>query len=478
MTHTTRPQRQGLLATELGSFIRLRWAAGLVALGAALLSDQARFAWFSGSGRRTAAAVGVAILLYNAVLWLVLRHVVRRRAPRGALLALAGAQMLLDLTCLTVFTVLTGGISSPVRGFFIFHMVFASLLLPRLLAYGSAGLALLLMTAGLWVTGQWPGKAYETSNLLAWVAMLLVTVWLANGITRRLRRQRRRLSRQNRRIHQMSGALRRQQQALIQHEKMAVAGRMAAGVAHEIANPLASMDGLLQLIARRPDRPRPDAIATLREQVARISQIVRRMNAFAHPGDGQWQVMALAETADRALEVVRFDPRLKRIQVDCAFGDDVPPVRMLPESIQQVVINLIINAVDAMENVGQPRLGLRVYRSNGWCALEVSDNGHGITEENRKRLFEPFFTTKPVGKGTGLGLSITYSLVQAHGGRLDVESTPGKGTRFTVRLPVTSDVPSATGGAATPSPATAASPPAAHPAPAAASPPPAAPLSF
>jgi signal transduction histidine kinase len=235
----------------------------------------------------------------------------------------------------------------------------------------------------------------------------------------------------------MSDKLRRQQQALIQHEKMAVAGRMAAGVAHEIANPLASMDGLLQLIERRPDKPRPEAIATLREQVARISQIVRRMTAFAHPGDGEWQVRGLAEVAERALEVLRFDPRLKRVHVECQFDPDAPPVRILPEAIQQVIINLVVNAVDAMEQSAQPRLGVRTFRSGDWCAVEISDNGHGIPEEHRKRLFEPFFTTKPVGKGTGLGLSITYSLVQAHGGDLDLDSVVGEGARFTVRLPVT-----------------------------------------
>ena len=240
-----------------------------------LLSDGGRFAGSNPGGATWPRRWGPRSCCTTAAIWLVLRHVVRRGATRAALLALACTQMLLDLTCLTVLTVLSGGISSPVRGFFIFHMVFASLLLPRLLAYGGARPALLLMTAGLWVTGQWPGRAYESANLLAWVAMLMVTVWLANGITRRLRKQRRASSKQNRRIHQMSDELRRQQQALIQHEKMAVAGRMAAGVAHEIANPLASMDGLLQLIERRPDRPRPEAIATLREQVARISQIVR-----------------------------------------------------------------------------------------------------------------------------------------------------------------------------------------------------------
>ena len=112
---------------------------------------------------------------------------------------------------------------------------------------------------------------------------------------------------------------------------------------------------------------------------------------------------------------------------------------MLPEAVQQVIINLVVNAVDAMEQSAQPRLGVRTFRSGDWCAIEISDNGHGIPEEHRKRLFEPFFTTKPVGKGTGLGLSITYSLVQAHGGELDVDSVSGEGSRFTVRLPATTD---------------------------------------
>ena len=276
---------------------------GPAALLAALLSDGGRFAWFGTGGRGTAAAVGAAILLYNAALFLVLRAVVRRGATRTALLTLACTQMLLDLACLTVLTVLSGGIGSPVRR--ILHLPHGvreppPAQAPRLRECGPGASADDRRTVG---DGAMAGPGVKSPNLLAWVAMLMVTVWLANGITRRLRKQRRRLVRQNRRIHQMSGTLRRQQQALIQHEKMAVAGRIAAGIAHEIANPLASMDGLLQLIERRPDKP-PEAIATLREQVGRINQIVHRMTAFAHPGDGEWQVRGLADAVERALEVV------------------------------------------------------------------------------------------------------------------------------------------------------------------------------
>ena len=424
------------------------------------------------------AAVGVAILVYNAALWRVGRDEgdgrggkskVKVQNAKGkaeeadgvasslfaadrllpahfSLIAQAWAQLLLDLGCLTLLTLLTGGVHSPLLGFYVFHMVFASLLLPRQMAYAGASMAMLMLAAALWSSGNWPVMRRESALLLGWAVTLLATVWLANGMTRGLRRQRRRLLRQNRRIRAMSRKLRQQQQAMIQQEKMAASGRMAAGVAHEIANPLASIDGLLQLMERRPDRPRPEAVTTLREQVTRINQIVRRMTEFAHPGDGQWQVMPLNDLVNKSLEVIRFDPRLNRVTVERQLAEAMPPVNVQADAVQQVIINLTINALDAMEQVAAPKLVFRTGVAGGQCFFEVEDNGHGISPENRRRIFEPFFTTKPVGKGTGLGLSISYSLVRNQGGEIRVESKEGQGTRFTVRLPAASNAP-------TPSPA-------------------------
>jgi signal transduction histidine kinase len=234
----------------------------------------------------------------------------------------------------------------------------------------------------------------------------------------------------------MSDELRRHQKAMIQQEKMAVAGRMAAGVAHEIANPLASMDGLLQLMERRPDKLRPEAIKNLREQVMRVSQILRRMTAFAHPGEGEWQIRSINEVVEKALDVIRFDPRCKRVQIDLSLAPGIPPARMLPEAIQQVFINLVVNALDAMENTENPRLSVRTWLDGDTCLVEVVDNGPGIQKEHRGHLFEPFFTTKPVGKGTGLGLSISYNIVETHGGKIEVAPARGQGARFVVRLPI------------------------------------------
>ncbi len=421
------------LLLQLQWFIGLRWlAGGAVLIGAAV--EHRWLHWFHHAGQ--IALVGLAIIAYNTILWAVLRREMAHTGRRSLPLLLAWLQLLLDFGCLTLLSLWTGGVSSPLLGFFIFHMVFASLLLPRKMAYAGAAAAMLMMAEGLWLTGRWPVLPQQAGILLGWVITILATVWLANRMTRSLRQHRRRLIIQNRRIRAMSQKLRDQQEGMIQQEKMAAAGRMAAGVAHEVANPLASMDGLLQLMERRPDKARPDAVGTLREQISRINQIVRRMTEFAHPGDGQWQVISLNDLVDKCLEMLRFDPRLKRVDLQRQFSPDSPRIRIIAESLHQVIINLVINALDAMEAVADPRLVIRTGHDGGHVQVEVIDNGHGIPPAARRRLFEPFFTTKPVGKGTGLGLSISYSLVQKLGGSIQVESREGQGARFTIHLPI------------------------------------------
>ena len=419
------------LALELAWFIRLRWVAGAtVAVSGAL--DRLFLHWHSMSTQ--VLLLGVIILLYNVVLLAVSKA--EAQPPRGYLLRLAIAQELLDLVCLALLTGWTGGLRSPILGFFVFHMVFASLLLPQRLAYGSALAAIALFAASLAWTGQVPGTHAEVLIFIGFIFTLLMTVALTNHITRNLRRQRRRLARQNKRIRGMARRLWLNQRAMVRQEKIVALGQMAAGIAHEVMNPLANMDGLLQLAQHKPERMNADAIAKLREQIARINAIVQQMRLLVHPADGQPQRLPLNDIVTQTIEMVRIDARAKRIGIQADLAPDVGAVLVRPQAIQQVLVNLLLNSLDALEEVQQPKLVIKTSRSDRWYVIDVVDNGIGIKPEHLNHVFEPFFTTKPVGKGTGLGLSISHNLVQRFGGSIDITSQPGIGTTLTIHLPV------------------------------------------
>jgi signal transduction histidine kinase len=434
-----------LLAEFLRWFIRLRWLAASVTVLAAALDWQFVHAYSHGGSK---VAVGAGVMLYNAALWLILRYrsTRRHRRNRSFLLGLAWIQIILDMIALALLALWTGGTQSPLLGLFALHMVFAALLLPQLMAYGSAGMGMIIVFETFSFAHQWPADNSGRLMLLGWAVTLICTVFVASQIARSLRRERRRLLRQTRKLMAMDARLRRQQRAMAQHEKMVALGQMAAGVAHEIANPLASIDSLLQLMLRKPERLKPQSIETLREQTDRIARIVRELTTFARPAsaDAELQTVPINEVVGEALAMLAFDPRMKQVRVQRSFADDTGAARMLPQAIQQVLVNLLRNALDATERTPDPAIFLRTARQEeGWIVIEIADNGPGITPKNLKHLFEPFFTTKPVGKGTGLGLSISYSLIARHGGSISATSKPGEGATFRIKIPATTTAASA-----------------------------------
>jgi signal transduction histidine kinase len=432
MTDTAATRRTSLLASELRWLMRLRWVAGVgVLAGAAVDWTSLGFSDRSGS----AAALGAVILLYNAIFWAAARRFRELHLHQRHLITLASLQIHLDLACLTLLTLWTGGALSPLLGFYIFHMVFASLLQPRARAFWLAGAAIAMLAAGLWLGGQWPADRTPALIALGWACTLVITVALTDRVAYSLYRREQARVRQNQRLRAMSRRLRAQQRAMIQHEKMAAMGQLAAGVAHEINNPLSNMDSVLQLLQRRPGPASPETLAALREQIQRIHGTVRQLTAFAHPGRGRLENVEIGEVVRESLKMLAFDRRLAKVRVDCSIPESAGVARVQPQAIQQVVMNLVINALDATAGVPDPRLQIRAGRSDGECTIQVTDNGCGIPAACLDRVFEPFFTTKPVGQGTGLGLSISSTLVRDHGGRLEVASEPGRGTTFTIRLP-------------------------------------------
>ena len=241
---------------------------------------------------------------------------------------------------------------------------------------------------------------------------------------------------------------------LVTSDRLAAVGQLAAGIAHEINNPLAFVRANLSLLEehwkriREPLRGNGEELSAdqLREilfdadelieesleGVDRAAEIVRGVRNFSHAGSGSREPAALDDLMEQVL--VMASPRLKhRIEIERRYAE-LPPVRCAPQQLKQVFLNLVVNAEQAMAEGGTLRLTTR--HEDGVVEIEVKDTGHGIPEEILDRIFDPFFTTKPVGEGQGLGLGIAHEIVRSHSGSIRVESMPGDGTRFTVRLPV------------------------------------------
>lgn len=226
--------------------------------------------------------------------------------------------------------------------------------------------------------------------------------------------------------------------SLLQTEKMSAVGQLAAGVAHEINNPLAIILGFSQSALKKIKDS--DAlfmpIKSIEREALRCKNLVQNLLVFSRQTDAQMQIFNLNETLADTLSIIEAHARVKSVEIFMELGTP-PPLLGDRNQIQQVIVNLCNNAIDALPNGGKivVRTISRVIKDKREAILEIEDNGSGIPEELRNRIFNPFFTTKEAGKGTGLGLSLVYEIVQKHRGTIDLKSTVGHGTTFSISLP-------------------------------------------
>ena len=222
----------------------------------------------------------------------------------------------------------------------------------------------------------------------------------------------------------------------LQTEKLSAVGQVAAGVAHEINNPLAVILGFSQSLKRRmkPSDEFYSPIESIERESLRCKTLVHNLLAFSRdskPGIADEDPVALMEGA---LSLVETQARVRQIEVQRKFEPALPLIQADRNQIQQVVINLCTNAMDAMPHGGKLTIGLA--KADPYVEIRVTDTGTGIPQDIQSHIFEPFFTTKEVGKGTGLGLSLVHDIVEKHHGQLDFHTELGKGTTFCVRLPI------------------------------------------
>jgi signal transduction histidine kinase len=230
------------------------------------------------------------------------------------------------------------------------------------------------------------------------------------------------------------------EERLIRSARLAAIGEMAAAIAHELNNPLTTVTGFTELIleSMSEDSPEFEDLTLVLKEAQRSRSVVRRLLDFSRQGEIMQVESDVNEVISMALALIHHIAQTSGIEIRVEMWDDLPLISIDRNQIQQVFLNLIHNAIQAMPDGGELLLQtlLENQEDVDWVAVIVKDTGVGISKKDLDKVFEPFFTTKPSGEGTGLGLSVSYSIVSGHGGHIDVESKKGKGSTFTVWLPV------------------------------------------
>jgi PAS domain S-box-containing protein len=227
---------------------------------------------------------------------------------------------------------------------------------------------------------------------------------------------------------------------LIHSQKMESIGTLAAGIAHEVGNPLASISALVQVAQRSTKEPLViEKLSLVKNQITRISKIIRDLVDFSRPSNYELQYTDINKVLIEAIEITKVGTKAKDITFEYQLNEMLPHLPLIADQIQQVFLNILLNAVDAIsekKNKNKEMITIKSYIENDHVVITFTDTGPGISDENINKIFEPFFTTKKEGKGTGLGLWVSYGIVKSFQGEIKVSSKIGEGTTFTIRLPI------------------------------------------
>lgn len=241
-------------------------------------------------------------------------------------------------------------------------------------------------------------------------------------------------------FNEMSKKLKEGQKLLVQAAKMSTMGQMAAGIVHEIGQPLSAIFGFTDLLQSEDlSEDQKKYLDTTRAELERLRHILEKFGSFSRSADYTMEPVSLNRVLDETIKLVEHQFHMKRIHWEFEKADDLPLVMGDLNSLKQVFLNLVINAMDAMESMGEghePHLKIKTRVHHDTVTVTMEDNGRGIAEETQKKIFEPFFTTKSTGRGSGLGLAITDSILHRHNAKIELDSEINRGTCFNITFPI------------------------------------------
>ncbi|MBK6915125.1 MAG: PAS domain-containing protein [Ignavibacteriales bacterium] len=228
---------------------------------------------------------------------------------------------------------------------------------------------------------------------------------------------------------------------LIHTQKMESIGTLAAGIAHEVGNPLASISALVQVAQRSTNDPFiSEKLGLVKSQVTRISKIIRDLVDFSRPSNYELLMTDINENIKEAVEITKVGTKAKNIDFVIELTENIPSLPLIADQIQQVFVNILLNAVDAIQekkdDTSRNKIVVKSFIEDESVIINFTDTGPGIPEANYTKVFEPFFTTKKQGKGTGLGLWVSYGIVKSFQGDIKIKSVPGSSTSFIINLPI------------------------------------------
>jgi two-component system, NtrC family, sensor kinase len=339
------------------------------------------------------------------------------------------------------------GLESLFRFYYFLSLLVCAIRYPPRITYATfalhaASFTFLAISQGL-------NEPEAVKSLLLMITFMGWVTWASTALVTLLKAASNRLSELNdelrrnqelleERIEHRTRELRESQALLVQQEKQAAFGLLAAGIAHEVGNPLAAISSLVQMMNRRElDNYMHERLGMVDDQLRRIQRTLRELVDFSRPASKDITGCDIHEIVQSALNVAKYYKRKKGKQIVTEFTENLPRVEVVRDQMLQVFLNLVLNALDATEEGGTIRITSR--RSGTGIEVEVADDGHGIPAHQQLMLFEPYFTTKPTG--TGLGLFVCRNMMEAIGGKIRLAESTAAGTRFVVWVPVSEQSP-------------------------------------